>query len=255
MKLFVGTQVSLPEMGPLCMSAVYPPKGEAKPEEVLLDSGAFSDGPQKRKSPLAALRRQMQWEIKGRELWGPDFRASHIVAYDRLMHHFEEDEEAKKRTAQTIWACKVLSMWRSDIKPRTLVMPVQGRTPEEQASCAESILKLMREEDWIGLGGWCQIGRWKSRYAELEATAETVLPMAAKKGIHHVHIFGVMWEPALEIIDREATKHNMTCSTDSSRPAMGIAWNNTGMFRESTSLQDQIECWRARLDQLTDQQQ
>src|SRR5579859_4481195 len=58
------------------------------PEHVraLLDSGAFTDRPERRLTPAAALARQLEWEARvGARSGMPDWQAEALVSYDLLI--------------------------------------------------------------------------------------------------------------------------------------------------------------------------
>jgi hypothetical protein len=75
--------------------------------------------------------------------------------------------------------------------------------------------------DWIGLGGWCVLGRWRRQWAPaFWATLRTCLPPIASAGVRRVHLFGVLWPPALGGLLWLADRHGLAVSTDSSAPLL-----------------------------------
>jgi hypothetical protein len=96
-----------------------------------------------------------------------------------------------------------------------------GRVDAEQyADCAAGVLEAAQPGDWLGLGGWCLLGRAKRLLPEFERTILAVLPLAAARGLRHVHLFGVLWLPALGRLLWLADALGMTASVDSSAPVL-----------------------------------
>lgn len=57
-------------------------------------------------------------------------------------------------------------------------------------------------------------------------TCRRVLPLIADAGIRRVHIFGVMYRPALGGLLWLADRHGLAVSTDSSGPVLATTWKN-----------------------------
>src|SRR5262249_10196024 len=102
--------------------------------------------------------------------------------------------------------------------PRQLVLACQGVDSEQYADCAAGVLDVAQPGDWIGLGGWCLLGRAKRLLPEFERTIVAVLPMAAARGIRHAHLLGVIWLPAVGRLLWLADGLGMTARVDSSAP-------------------------------------
>lgn len=245
-----GTQIKgqpLDLHGARCFTAAHGPRGgagslldrgrwDAQHLRVLLDSGAFSEAPAQRLTLAGALERQLDWERAAAYKWGrPRWRVSALVAYDVLIDEkWDGGVRAKARWApedarwairETIRAAEYLSLQRGRLRangrPRTLVLPVQGVTAEQYAECAAHVLAVSDPSDWLGLGGWCIVGKYSRQWLPvLHQAAALVIPMAAQAGIRHAHIFGVLYPPALAPLLWLCDRHGLTLSTDSARPIM-----------------------------------
>ena len=103
--------------------------------------------------------------------------------------------------------------------------------------------------DWLGLGGWCVLGRWRRRW--LPAFWETLracLPLAARAGVRRVHLFGVLWPPALGGLLWLADRHGLAVSTDSSAPLLAATWpdpRKAGV--RAATCRGNVAWWRRRL--------
>lgn len=250
MQLYVGIGASgtRPGVGPICCSAAVPPAGKFRPRTVLLDSGAFTDRFAVRLSPLAALRRMQHWEKLARRRWGGSFRCQAWVAYDRLVDH-HLTVQAWPFIEQTIWACRVFHLYRAEIEPRILVMPLQGTNPEQYEQCAQGVLPNCQPHDWVGLGGWCYLGRNKSHFPLFQACMQRVLPLIAAAGIQHVHIFGVTWFKALAELVHQCKPIGLHISTDSSIPLNPRNWTE-GWPRPFQSPLHAVRWYRRKLKHL-----
>lgn len=214
-----------------CFSAARKPdRGRIVARDVigLLDSGAFTDPPEKRLTPDTALNRQLAWERRASDLWGARWQAQAIVSYDLLIdetwvggvrHKRRWDvRQADDAVRVTVEAAEYLVSQRERLEPRTLVLSCQGVDPIQYAECAADVLRLAQPHDWIGLGGWCILGRQRSLLPSFWATLRLVLPMIRGAGVGHVHIFGVMWEKALGGLVYLADQHGIAVSADSTSP-------------------------------------
>lgn len=194
----------------------------------LLDSGAFTDKPEKRLHPAAALDRQFEWERRASEKYGRAWAAQHIASYDRLIDETWINGCRHKRrwtvqaadlaVRETIENAAYLAGERDRLKRRTLVLCCQGVTPEQYSDCVKEVLRYAWGGDtWIGLGGWCILGREKSLLPSFWKTLYLILPEIARSGIDYVHLFGVLYEPALGGLLWLADRYGLKVSTDSSR--------------------------------------
>jgi hypothetical protein len=194
----------------------------------LLDSGAFSDPPAGRLTPAGALDRQLAWEHRAAARWGTPWRAEAIVSYDLLIDEVWTDgarakrrwavAEAERAVDATVEAAAYLADRRAELAPRTIVLSAQGVDAEQYAGCVDRVLQVARPGDWLGLGGWCILGRQTSWLPEFGRTLELTIPRIAAAGLSHVHVFGVLWGPALGGLLWHADRAGLTVSTDSTKP-------------------------------------
>lgn len=196
----------------------------------LLDSGAFSDPPDRRLTLEAGLDRQLRFEQQASERWGAPWQAYGLVSYDRLIDEtWTNDTRHKRRWSigeteeavrQTIEAADYLSRRREQLQPRKLILACQGVDAEQYLDCVSQICDIALPGDWIGLGGWCLLGRWKRWMPTFWATLYLILPRIASAGLQHVHIFGCLYLPALGGLLWLADQHGLSVSTDSSAPIL-----------------------------------
>jgi hypothetical protein len=160
----------------ICLSPVY--KGAAlknKNINILMDSGAFQDTDKsKRISFEDALARQLKYETK------LGIVSQRIVAYDYIGN-----------TNETIKANNFLLSKRNELRPRQLVLMIQGTTPEEYLECINKISKIVSSEDCIGFGGIAMASRSKKIREKLFYALKFGLPTLLEKGIKDVHLFGI----------------------------------------------------------------
>lgn len=215
-----------------------------EPIEGTVDSGAFTDVMEDRRLTLeAALDRQLAWEGSATDKWGVPFAADGFVSYDRLIdekwiagqRHKRRwsVKEGESAVAETIAAAQYLAGRREHLAPRRLILSCQGVDAYQYQECVAEVLKVASPNDWIGLGGWCILGMRKSWMPTFWQTLRLVLPMIAASGVRHIHIFGVMYEPALGGLLYLADQHTLadgsqqfTVSTDSTKPVLACTWKN-----------------------------
>jgi hypothetical protein len=152
---------------------------------------------------------------------------------------------AESAVVETIAAAAYLAGHRGDLAPRTLVLSCQGVTVDQYAACAAEVLRHARPGDWLGLGGWCILGRNRSWLPEFAATLRAVLPTASAAGLGHVHLFGVLFLPALGWLAWEADRHGLSCSTDSATPIVAATRGDprkAGM--RGATWRDNVAFWR-----------
>ncbi len=224
--------------GDRCFTAAQPPRSRLWAAHVagLLDSGAFSDPPEKRLTPETALERQLRWEARVSTFWGAPWQAEALVSYDRLIDEVWIAGERHKRrwsvtaaegaVAETIEAAHYLAAHRSRLGGRRLVLACQGVDAMQYDECVTEVLAVAQPADWIGLGGWCILGRWTSWLPVFWATLYRVLPRIQAAGIRHVHIFGVLYERALAGLLWLADHHGLSVSTDSSAPLLAYQYGD-----------------------------
>lgn len=224
----------------------------------LLDSGAFTDPPAKRLSFAGALDRQLRWEQTASARWGGPWQAAYLASYDLLIdERFTERGKVKERwtvaegeraITETVAAAAYLSERRRGLAPRTLVLGVQGVDAEQYARCARQVLGVAEVGDWIGLGGWCILGRWKSWLPVFFDAMRATLPQVGAAGLSHVHLYGVLWEPALAGLLWLADREGLTVSTDSAAPMLACSRGDAlkaGVRAEGW--RDNVQWWRDHL--------
>lgn len=202
----------------------------------LLDSGTFTDPPHKRLTPDLALGRQLRWETLASEKWHTSFRAHGLVSYDLLIDEMWvagerhkrrwSVQEAERAVNETVAAAAYLAGRRDALLPRRLVLSCQGVDALQYAECAAGVLRYARTGDILGLGGWCILGRFTRWLPEFWATLHIVLPMAVYAGIQDVHIFGVLYLPALGGLLWLADQYGLNVSTDSTAPILNCTWKD-----------------------------
>jgi len=251
-----------------CFSAAHPPrkigKVEVDPNEViaLLDSGAFTDvKDDARLTPEQALDRHLRWEGDFSEMCGSSWQAEMLASYDRLIDEKLVDGERKKirwsvregesAVIETVEAARYLASRRRDLWPRSLVLACQGVDEVQYAECVSEVLRFVTPDDTIGLGGWCILGRRQRLLPVFKRTVEAVAPMIARAGLSAVHIFGVLWEPALAYLLAVADEYQLRVSTDSSKPVIAVTWSNprkAGVRSEELSANANVGWWIDRLE-------
>lgn len=229
-----------------CASPVY---GRSKRREtrvrlppdtkVLLDSGAFTDGPGLRLGFQAALRRQVEHAKK----WKYAKQVEWIVAYDQLIDEKWIDgkryksrwlpHEAESAVNTTIDACRYYVLQRLAIASLfghsvSLVLPVQGVNARQQFECAKTIMPLLASNDILGLGGWCILGMQQRWMPEFWRTMWWIVPEAGRLGVQRVHIFGVMLASALGGLLWLSDQYGIQLSTDSAGPSKRPAFGDWG---------------------------
>jgi hypothetical protein len=197
----------------------------------IIDSGAFTDPPHKRLMPDLALDRQLAWERHASDMWDADWQAFGLVSYDLLIDETWiaggqrvkrrwSVQEAERAVIATIEAAAYLSSQRETVAPRILILCAQGVDADQYTECAQEILKVATPVDWFGFGGWCIVGRFTSLLPTFWQTITAVLPLVAAAGLKHVHVFGVLYLPALGGLLWLCDSHGLTLSTDSTAPVL-----------------------------------
>lgn len=227
--------------GSRMFSGAYGPCSRFTQEEAplvqgFLDSGAFSDAPEDRLEPSAALERQFAWERRAERFWGVPWRAWGLVSYDLLIDEKWTGRARKKQrwsvaeadraVEVTVAAAGYLASQRERTGERRICLAVQGVDAQQYADCAAGVLAHARPGDIFGLGGWCILGLQRGWIPTFWASLRRVLPLVAAAGVDHAHIFGVMYRPALGGLLWLADQHGIAISTDSSGPALAVTWRS-----------------------------
>lgn len=174
-----------------------------------MDSGAFQDTDKdKRITVEEALERQLKLESKVGMI------SERIVAYDHIGN-----------VEDTIEANKYLVSKREELKPRQLVLMIQGATTKEYIECLVETLKIASPEDCIGLGGVAMSGRVNEIKFKLLDAIKIGLPIICNSKVKDVHIFGVgtfnvlkevaYIKEVLEIVGVNTDQLNISCDTSS----------------------------------------
>lgn len=182
----------------LCLNPKYKSVSLQNPNtKVLLDSGAFQDRQNnKRVEPKDALQRQLDMENK------VGFVSEKIVSYDFI-----------GGVEETIKGNEFLASKREELKPRQLVLVIQGNTVEEFLYCLTETLKFAQAEDCIGFGGVATAGRNKTIKERLITNFRNSLPLLKQKGIKDIHLFGVGTFKVLKELKND--EFNISCDTSS----------------------------------------
>lgn len=159
----------------ICLNPKYKVTLKNPNVKVLLDSGAFQDREKETRLTFEeALQRQLDYEQK------VGFVSEKIVAYDYMSN-----------VQETVEGNKFLASKREELKPRQLVLMVQGDTTREYIYCLTEALKIATPEDCIGFGGVALAGKINDLKYKLWDAFKIGLPIIYNKGIKNIHIFGV----------------------------------------------------------------
>jgi hypothetical protein len=128
--------------------------------------------------------------------------------------------EAKSAVRETINAAKFLVVHRHLIPYEVqLVLSAQGVTARQYLECVKKIVPLVGQEDILGLGGWCIVGKMRSQMMPVfRETIRLIIPFTGKRGIKRVHIWGVIFAPALGELLWLCDQYGIELSTDSAGP-------------------------------------
>lgn len=249
--------------GDRCFTAVHPAPLHTDTSDLryLLDSGAFSDAPEARLTPDAALDRQLTWESRAADIWGRAVAAEALVSYDLLIDEVWTGgvrekrrwsvQDADRAVQDTVDAAQYLASERMALHPRRLVLSCQGVDAVQYAECVDAVLRHAEPVDWVGYGGWCILGRWTSWLPEFRRTLALTIPRIAHAGVRHVHLFGVLWEPALAAMLWIADQHDITVSTDSTAPLLAATrGNHRKAGARDPYWRGNVEWWRRHLANL-----
>lgn len=222
--------------------------------EIIQDSGAFCDGAgSNRLSFDKALDRQVHHANK----YNYTDKISHRASYDLLIDEKWDDtgkrrkerwseKESWKAVEETIHAAEYLTSNRNGLG---LVLSSQGVTLNQYMTCTIEIIKTMNvKQDIFGLGGWCILGikRNKLRNSFREIMCN-VIPYISNKGVTKVHIWGMMYAPALGellwLCDRYGIELSLDSSGPQKRPIFGqwgfAEWKDKTYKQPPTSIRGQ----------------
>lgn len=229
------------EPGPMaCISPVYGKSENTKREnavnipdtcDVLQDSGAFSDGPGQRLSFRDALDRQ----IDHAERYGYAEQVTHRASYDLLIDEvWTEGNRHKRRWSvsdaesavdETVHAAEFMARH----KDRLAVLSAQGVDANQYYECSRRVIPLLESTDVLGLGGWCITGKMPAIMMPVfRETIRVVIPFAGRSGVRRVHIWGVLYAPALGELLWMCDQYGIALSTDSAGPTLKPAMGEWG---------------------------
>jgi hypothetical protein len=231
--------------------------------QVLQDSGAFCDGLGDRLTFEQALDRQIAHAH--RNSYAP--QVTHRASYDLLIDEVWTNENRMRRrwsianaetaVKETISAARFLAD-QNDGVGHTL--SAQGVDAFQYLECVQEIVPLLRQDDILGLGGWCPLGRLPAIMMPVfRETICLVIPWAASHGVKRIHIWGVLYAPAIGELQWLCDQHNITVSTDSAgpvvKPTMGkwgyMGWTKRNYQRADTNVRglhqalhvQLVRCW------------
>lgn len=229
---------------------------------LFLDSGAFQrikEG--SRITDSESLELQLLREQQLSDLLGLNIQAFALASNDRLIDEKHIDgkkikqrwtvEEGELAVKQSIAAAKYLASQRDLLGDRILVLGCQGVDAIQYTQCVKQILELACPSDWIGLGGWCILGRQQKWMSTFRQTLINIIPIIARSPIKHVHIYGVMFEPALGNLLWMCDKYGLTLSTDSRKALSDCRWkkeeDRIKAGARKPYWQDNVKYWKQHL--------
>lgn len=238
-----------------CISPVYGASVRTRMEnrvrvpvdtEVLQDSGAFSDGPGQRLSFAEAYERQ----IAHGEKYGYSDQITHRASYDLLIDEVWTDDNRYKRrwtvndaeqaVSETIDAARFMAHH----KDRPAVLSVQGVSAAQYLDCARQVVPLLEAGDVLGFGGWCITGKMRSVMMPIfRETIRLVIPWLGRVGVKRIHIWGVLYAPALGELLWMCDQQDIALSTDSSGPSWRPSFGEWGFanWKDKTYVKAPVE--------------
>lgn len=229
--------------GDRCFSVAHSPNRGGKQQincSALLDSGAFSgdDG-----ECEEALCNQLHWEEQASKLWGYKFQSEYLASRDYLIPQWYGANDYMAAdwdlyVEKTIEAAKFLS--QSSLGDRIKILGCQGASISQYRRCVDSVLNFAQPDNCIGLGGWRNIGIYKSWQPSFEDLLCEIIPLIATAEIKKIHIYGVLYLQALGRLQYICDQYQIQLSTDSCSP-MVAARNRNGKY---DYWRDEVEYWR-----------
>lgn len=204
--------------------------------EVIEDSGGFQDVGKTRLTPKQALIRQWTHRNRIRDVlqlpyW--DFTA--VSIYDQMAGVDEAiingrkvkirgtEESAQYAIEETLRSANFYAKNRH-IFNSSLIFIGQGINPDQYVNaCVIPMFDLFNNRDWLGLGGFCIIGRISSLKSVFYETLVRLIPLAKAKNIKRIHIFGVCVTDVIREVTRLARIHQIHISSDGCTPEINGA--------------------------------
>jgi hypothetical protein len=223
-----------------CVSPVYGSSIATKRENrvmvpnattIMQDSGAFCDGPGERLDFQDAFQRQGEHATK----FGYADQVTHLASYDLLIDEkwqngvrYKErwtEWAARKAMEETIAAADWMRCHYTD----PVVLSAQGVTAQQYLECVKAIVPMICNCDILGLGGWCIIGKMPTQMMPVfRETIKLIVPYAAQREIRRLHIWGVIYAPALGELLWMCDQYGLKLSTDSAGPQQRPAFGEWG---------------------------
>lgn len=156
----------------------------------------------------------------------------------------------------TVEAARFLVANRDILSPRILLLGCQGVNASQYKECVLRILEVATPQDWIGLGGWCILGKegFKHYLFEFYKVLNECLPLIAQRGVKHVHLFGVRYEPAVAPMQFVCDRLGLSCSTDNARFLIDCRSSNPKQLKKSGAKRfywrDNVKWWEEHLSNL-----
>lgn len=215
--------------------------------KVIQDSGAFCDASiavrgdtynkQGRLSFQEALMRQEAHAEKFGYADQIEARASYDLLIDEMW--FEDpgtglltrkkarwsEADAERAVDETVAAARFLHHHRNGI---ACIQSAQGVTAKQYLRCVERLMPYITDNDILGLGGWCILGKVPSLVPSFWQTMGLVIPFIAHEGIKRVHIWGSIYAPAIGALLRLCDEYGVNVSADTAHPCYAPAWGNWG---------------------------
>lgn len=196
-----------------------------KSVRVIQDSGAFTDPWEDRYTDFGdALDRQEKHAKRYSYADQIEARATYDLLIDEVW--FEGNRfkrrwsvlDAEAAVDTTVAAAQFLNDHRNGIP---LVVSAQGVNADQYLRCTQRLMPYFQQGDIFGLGGWCIIGKMPAVMMPVfRETVTTVIPFLAREGVERVHIWGVVYPPALGVLLWECDQYGMRVSTDSVGPTL-----------------------------------
>jgi len=174
-----------------------------------------------------------------------------LASNDRLISKEQCTEETWLVVKQTVAAAEYLATQRQFLKDRICVLGCQGVDAKQYAICVRDVLQAASEKDWIGLGGWCILGKQQKWMPTFRQTLIEVIPLIANSPVKHIHLYGVTFEPALGNLLWMCDRYGLTCSTDSKKALSDCRWTTPERRKQAgarcDNYKDNLEWWKNHL--------
>lgn len=257
-KLYVGgatnrTQGELQDLGGYrCFSPRLPKNYPQSSEAIaILDCGHNfrANQPTLRLDCDEVLERQFKWEATAAKRLGVDWQAEAFASYDDLVPWKSPCDmgDGFEAIYNTILGARYLDKQRKHVKPRHLLLGVQGSHPEQYQFCLEEILPYTLKNDWIGFGGWRHLGNHTTQLPIFYETIHRCVPLVGQAGIRRIHLFGVLREEAVAPLLWLCDQHGIDLSVDNNRPILNCLRSD---LRRSGALapywRDNVQLWHER---------